>query len=669
MLRLHRSDILARARGAAGRRIRAPRSLPFSERLYAWWWWRSPNRPHVTDSTYLDLLDTFPEDAHGLDLGSRQRIRPNAITLDVVEAEGVDVVGDGHDLPFVDFSFDYVWCSAVLEHVRDPRRVAQEITRVLKPGGLAIVHVPFLEYVHGWPDDYYRFTLNGLRELFGELEEVAAGTSAGPGQVLPDLVQYYATGFSDVQERKVLPTAVAVAVGTLLLPIRFLDRILRRRPSYWQWARGYYFAARRPADVARTVDWTTGRRRPGVAVVAPELRTSGWDAIMALRTREMMHALREVGADVLPAEYDGDSADLVVAPNLNYLLLSALETGDGANGATPAHVVWDDPLGALALRSLSDRAGTLGSEGPRDSGVLDRFRALLSRRRMRHFAWDSGHIEAVTGLGLVDPEAVSWYPISTFRPFLEQGRRDDADEVRDLAFSGNVYAGAVSTSTFADDAFYAELTREICDAKVADLSRSSWELLNGALDRLSSRERSSRGLVVDETPYWDYYLYIAWMAASTAARLETLSRVEREVHVFGMFADMASVPLLEQRGNLVYAGDVHHFDAMPQTFASTRINICIANGLIYRGAPSKLIDCLASGGFALSDPKPDLVRIFGSGVEAIVFNDADELNAKIEYFLPRRGERREIVHELRKTIERECTLENLFRRVLAAAAS
>jgi spore maturation protein CgeB len=145
-----------------------------------------------------------------------------------------------------------------------------------------------------------------------------------------------------------------------------------------------------------------------------------------------------------------------------------------------------------------------------------------------------------------------------------------------------------------------------------------------------------------------------------------LAAVEREVHLFGMFADPASVKLLQKKPNLVYAGDVHHFRELPQTFASTRINVCIANGLIYKGAPSKLIDCLASGGFALSDPKDDLVRLFGRDVEAIFFRNADELNAKIEYFLPRREERREIVHELRKTIEQECTLDRLFERVLQA---
>jgi SAM-dependent methyltransferase len=641
--------------------------MALRERLYAWWWWRSPNKPRITDRTYIDLLDSLPATARGLDVGSRQRIRRNAITLDVVEAKGVDVVGDAHDLPFPDFSFDYVWCNAVLEHLRDPRQAANELIRVLKPGGVAFVQVPFLEYVHGWPDDYYRFTLNGLRELFRGLEEVAAGASAGPGQVLPDLVQYYATGFSDIQSRRFWPTFCAAVVGVLLLPVRFLDRALRKRPSYWQWARAYYYVGRRPLTIPRTTDRSTGELRPIAGVVSPDVATSGWDVIMGLRTKELINALRTVGADVTSANAGRDiPVDFVVAPNLNYFLFAEFDRGQWTpRRMLPTHMLWDDPLGALALKSLSDRGGTLGSEGPRESNILEKFRAVMSGPAVRHYAWDSGHVEAVTDLALADPQSITWYAIATFRPFLEQGRRNDTEEARDLAFCGNVYANARGASSFADDPWFVELTRKICDGKVANLAKSSWELMNGALEEVSARERAARGLVPDETPFWDYYLYVAWYSVTTAARVELLSAVDRNVHLFGMFADPASVKLLERRPNLVYAGDAHHFRELPHTFASTKINVCIANGLIHRGAPSKLIDCLASGGFAISDPKDDLVRLFGRDIEAIFFRNADDLNAKVEYFLPRRDERREIVHELRKTIERECTPERLFERVLA----
>ena len=46
--------------------------------------------------------------------------------------------GDAHHLPFPENRFDVVYCRYVLEHVRDPLRVLQEMRRVLKPGGRAL---------------------------------------------------------------------------------------------------------------------------------------------------------------------------------------------------------------------------------------------------------------------------------------------------------------------------------------------------------------------------------------------------------------------------------------------------------------------------------------------------------------------------------------------------
>ena len=46
-------------------------------------------------------------------------------------------------MPFKDNSFDAVLCNHVLEHVTDDIRAMKEIVRVLKPGGFAILQVPF----------------------------------------------------------------------------------------------------------------------------------------------------------------------------------------------------------------------------------------------------------------------------------------------------------------------------------------------------------------------------------------------------------------------------------------------------------------------------------------------------------------------------------------------
>lgn len=54
----------------------------------------------------------------------------------------VDVKADVCDLPFPDQSFDVVFISHVLEHVREDQKAAREIRRVLRPKGMAIVEVP-----------------------------------------------------------------------------------------------------------------------------------------------------------------------------------------------------------------------------------------------------------------------------------------------------------------------------------------------------------------------------------------------------------------------------------------------------------------------------------------------------------------------------------------------
>jgi ubiquinone/menaquinone biosynthesis C-methylase UbiE len=50
---------------------------------------------------------------------------------------------DIHSLPFDDNTFDVVFCNHVLEHVDDDRKAMREIHRTLKPGGWAILQIPF----------------------------------------------------------------------------------------------------------------------------------------------------------------------------------------------------------------------------------------------------------------------------------------------------------------------------------------------------------------------------------------------------------------------------------------------------------------------------------------------------------------------------------------------
>lgn len=110
-----------------------------------------------------------------LDVGCGNK--PYATLLNCDEHVGIDVglsphnqskfdtVFDGMTIPFGDATFDSVLCTEVLEHAREPRRLALEIGRVLKPGGYAFWTVPFVFPHHEQPYDFHRFTRFGMEEL------------------------------------------------------------------------------------------------------------------------------------------------------------------------------------------------------------------------------------------------------------------------------------------------------------------------------------------------------------------------------------------------------------------------------------------------------------------------------------------------------------------------
>ena len=52
------------------------------------------------------------------------------------------VVADATTLPFRDGSFDAVSSSEVIEHVRNPERMIEDVSRVLAPGGRAVITTP-----------------------------------------------------------------------------------------------------------------------------------------------------------------------------------------------------------------------------------------------------------------------------------------------------------------------------------------------------------------------------------------------------------------------------------------------------------------------------------------------------------------------------------------------
>ena len=92
--------------------------------------------------------------------------------LDLEAGKGVDVV---HDLTTGSGKlgqFGFVICCSVLEHTKNPFKAAKTLAKLVKPGGCMYIATPWIQRYHGKypPDDYWRFTLPGMRLLFDEME-------------------------------------------------------------------------------------------------------------------------------------------------------------------------------------------------------------------------------------------------------------------------------------------------------------------------------------------------------------------------------------------------------------------------------------------------------------------------------------------------------------------
>lgn len=111
------------------------------------------------------------------------------IRLDIEPVPGItDVVADALSMPFEAGHFDCVFATEVMEHLSNPFTFAAEVGRVLKPGGMVILTVPFMFHRHADPHDYWRPTPKALEELFGDFNEVRIVPLGNRLHVVSDLI-------------------------------------------------------------------------------------------------------------------------------------------------------------------------------------------------------------------------------------------------------------------------------------------------------------------------------------------------------------------------------------------------------------------------------------------------------------------------------------------------
>lgn len=114
---------------------------------------------------------------------------PNAewIGTDIEPGEGVDIVADLQRIHEVtDRRFDAVFSPATLEHIERPWVAIHAMREVLKPGGVLYLQTHQTFPLHGYPNDYFRFSIEALKTMcFDSRLEVVASGYDGPCVITP----------------------------------------------------------------------------------------------------------------------------------------------------------------------------------------------------------------------------------------------------------------------------------------------------------------------------------------------------------------------------------------------------------------------------------------------------------------------------------------------------
>jgi len=127
--------------------------------------WMVANRDKLGDS----ILDIGSFSVNG----SLRDVIPVTVGIDMRKGQGVDVVCSVSDLKdhFADGSFDSCVSAGTLEHVEDWKGFVNNTWDAVKEGGYLVMTVASMNKGrHNYPNDYWRFTVEQLREIYPSAE-------------------------------------------------------------------------------------------------------------------------------------------------------------------------------------------------------------------------------------------------------------------------------------------------------------------------------------------------------------------------------------------------------------------------------------------------------------------------------------------------------------------
>jgi ubiquinone/menaquinone biosynthesis C-methylase UbiE len=115
-----------------------------------------------------------------VDITAERVISTAKKTALIKEGTGISLQTDAENLPFNDNSFDIVYSNGVLHHSENTERCIQEVYRVLKNNGKAILMLYSRHSAMYWLNIYPKIILSGLILKYSEAERIGMITEGRP---------------------------------------------------------------------------------------------------------------------------------------------------------------------------------------------------------------------------------------------------------------------------------------------------------------------------------------------------------------------------------------------------------------------------------------------------------------------------------------------------------
>lgn len=302
-----------------------------------------------------------------------------------------------------------------------------------------------------------------------------------------------------------------------------------------------------------------------------------------------------------------------------------------------------------------------------DSPMISMFHASVSNSCNYIFVFDQFYYNRFRAMGV---NTVYYMPLAADAKRMEmQIAAADWQELAKFASDVSFVGGLYYKNS------YDKIADSLTDYLRGYLEAAMWAQMDifgeNIFDRMLTPDILERLLEIvdfwqDEESLSDFKLvftntYLGYKLAQME-RIYCLNRLGRRFPV-DLYTDSTGAALTKVRCR----GTVNYTNDMPKVFHESKINLNFTIRNIRSGLPLRIWDVLGAGGFLLTNFQAELPQYFENGTDLVYYEDLNDMERKVEYYLCHEEERRQIAKNGHEKVKQFHSYDNRVEKMLQIA--